>query len=63
METDLVDNYRRPGFTIPGYASAAAKKGHELKLCRQWTPEEAREHGRRAAEKRWGKREVLSCQS
>jgi hypothetical protein len=33
---------RRPGFSIPGYAAAAARKGHQLKLCRQWTPEEAR---------------------
>ena len=45
---------RRPGFTIPGYAAAAARKGHELKTCHEWTPEEARAQGRKAAAKRWG---------
>lgn len=43
---------RRPGFTIPGYAAAAAKKGHQLGLCRQWTPEEARRLGLIAVEAR-----------
>jgi hypothetical protein len=51
------DKQRRPGFTIPGYAAAAARKGHELKTCHEWTAEEAREQGRRAAAKRWGHRE------
>lgn len=48
---------RRPGFTLPGYAAAAARKGHELKTCHEWTPEEARAQGRRAAAKRWGAQE------
>lgn len=43
---------RRPGFTIPGYAAAAARKGHQLGLCRQWTPEEAREMSRRGVDAR-----------
>jgi hypothetical protein len=50
METE---GWRRPGFTIPGYAAAAARKGHQMQACRQWTPEEARAYARRAAEKRW----------
>lgn len=53
---------RRPGFTIPGYAADAARKGHELRALHQWSPEEAREQGRRAAEKRWaGHRKETSC--
>lgn len=48
----MLDTSRRPGFTIPGYAAAAARKGHELKLLRQWTPDEAREHGRKGGRPR-----------
>ncbi len=56
MQTETVDEtYRRPGFSIPGYASAAARKGHELGLCRRWTPAEAKEQGRRAAAIRWSR--------
>lgn len=48
----MIDPWRRPGFTIPGYASAAARKGHDLKLCRQWTEDEAREQGRKGGRPR-----------
>lgn len=51
----MAADWRRPGFTIPGYAAAAAQKGHELGLIRKWTPEEAREQARRGAAARWGK--------
>ena len=50
-----------PGVTAVT-AEAAAKKGHELKLCRQWTPEEARRQARRAAEARWGRRDESAPQ-
>lgn len=60
MQAETVEEtYRRPGFTIPGYAAAAARKGHELGLCRRWTPEEAKEQGRRAAEIRWARQREL----
>lgn len=63
METSTLSSaasqpLRRPGFTIPGYAAAAARKGHEMGACRRWTPEEAREHGRRAADAARKKREA-----
>jgi hypothetical protein len=48
-----MDEYRKPGFTIPGYAAAAARKGQELRLLRRWTPEEARALAPKAAEARW----------
>ncbi|MET0742960.1 MAG: hypothetical protein ABWY78_06275 [Microvirga sp.] len=50
----------RYGFTLPGNASAAAKRGHKLGLIRQWTPDEAREYGRRAAAKRQQPREMVA---
>lgn len=34
--------WRRPGFTLPGLARAAAQKGHSLGLLHRWTPDEAR---------------------
>lgn len=40
------------GFAIPGYAAAAARKGHELKLIRQWTADEARSHASAAGHAR-----------
>jgi hypothetical protein len=43
---------RRPGFTIPGYAASAGRKAHELGAAHQWTPEEAKEAARKAAEQR-----------
>lgn len=33
---------RRPGFTLPGYAAAAARKNHELGTAHRFTPEEAK---------------------
>lgn len=41
------EKWRRPGFTIPGNASAAGRKGHILGLSHQWTADEAREQARR----------------
>lgn len=39
---DEKPTWRRPGFTLPGLAQAAARKGHSLGLLHRWTPEEAR---------------------
>lgn len=60
MQVDSPTTNRRPGFTIPGYAAAAARKGQELGLCRRWTPEEARRIGAAAAEKRRSQREEMT---
>jgi hypothetical protein len=44
---------RRPrGFALPGYAASAARKGHELKLIRQWTADEARAYASAAGHAR-----------
>ena len=44
--------WRRPGFLIPGNASAAGRKAHALGLAHQWTADEAREMGRRGGRAR-----------
>ena len=44
--------WRRPGFSIPGNASAAGRKAHVLGVAHQWTAEEAREMGRRGGKAR-----------
>lgn len=41
----MLDDWRRPGFTLPGYAAAAARKNHELKTAHQFTPDTGREAG------------------
>lgn len=38
-------DWRRPGFAIPGYAAAAARKNHELGTAHTFTKANAREHG------------------
>lgn len=40
-----MEAWRRPGFSIPGYAAAAARKNHELGTAHQFTTQNAREHG------------------
>ena len=40
-----MDGWRRPGFSIPGYAAAAARKGHELGTAYQFTAEDRRRAG------------------
>ena len=44
--------WRRPGFSIPGNASAAGRKAHALGLAHQWTADEAREMARRGGRAR-----------
>lgn len=51
-------SWRRPGFTIPGYARAASLKALAAPGRVQWTPEQAREWNRRNAEKRRSEREA-----
>lgn len=46
------NNWRRPGFTIPGYARAAALKNVALGTRHSWTPEQAREWNRKNADAR-----------
>lgn len=55
--------WRRPGFTIPGHAAAAARKGHEMRVLPEWTPEQAREMSRRALEARRERREHQGFQT
>jgi hypothetical protein len=43
---------RRPGFTIPGVASRAAAKNHELGSAHRFTSQQASEAGKRSAEAR-----------
>jgi hypothetical protein len=45
-------NNRRPGFTIPGYAAAAASKNHQLGTAHKFDRSSASEAGRKSAEKR-----------
>ncbi len=40
-----MSDWRRPGFSIPGYAAAAARKNHELGTAHHFTHENARENG------------------
>jgi hypothetical protein len=35
---------RLTGFALPGRASQAGRKGHDLGLTREWTAEEARQY-------------------
>jgi hypothetical protein len=46
------DSHRRPGFTIPGYAAAAAKKNHALGTAYRFTAEAGRRAGKRSAQLR-----------
>ena len=41
------------GFAYGDNAAAAARKNHELGTAHRFTPEEAREQGRRGAQRRW----------
>lgn len=36
------ESYRRPGFTLPGAARAAAQKNHQLGTAHRWTSATAR---------------------
>lgn len=53
LESSSTDDPASPrkitGFALPGYASRAARKGHELgpPHCYQWTRAEAREYAAR----------------
>ncbi len=47
-----MNSYRRPGFTIPGYAAAAAQKNHQLGTAHKFDSDSARNAGRKSAEKR-----------
>lgn len=40
-----MSDWRKPGFSIPGYAAAAARKNHELGTAHRFTSANAREHG------------------
>lgn len=44
--------WRRPGFTIPGYAASAASKNHQLGTAHRFDSESARDAGRKSGEKR-----------
>jgi hypothetical protein len=46
------DSWRRPGFTIPGIAAAAARKNHDLGTAYRFTPAAAAAAGRKSWEKR-----------
>jgi hypothetical protein len=48
----MSESWRRPGFTIPGIAAAAARKNHDLGTAHRFTPEAAAAAGRRSGEKR-----------
>ena len=53
----MSDSWRRPGFTIPGYAAAAARKNHELGTAHRFDSDAAAAAGRRSWEKRRQERE------
>lgn len=53
----MSEPWRRPGFTIPGIAAAAARKNHELGTAHRFNSEAAAAAGRRSWEKRRGIRE------
>lgn len=53
-----MDGWRRPGFSIPGYAAAAARKNHELGTAHQFTSLNARENGLKGGRPRGPDRRV-----